>query len=440
MTTNKHRSVTIDVDGALTRDIDRPALPDGVRCPTHFAYWEGRENPKFKKLRAAVLRLTGFDLLLPDEDAASVCEDLFSGDPVAERFVDEVYHGETGPTQTRRMLEQALSEGIDSLEDVPDSMLELFAEFETVPDWVDPDLLEEGAAIWRRWGTMLFSFAGAETLEIYTESAVATPLSLAGGYAGDNALRRFLETCRFWMDVSEPGALLRPGSAGRATAMKVRVMHVSVRSRVASHDEWYIEKWGLPISQTYMTLTLIAGSVTPGLALWALGYQTSAREIRALIHFQKYMGHLLGVRMKWYPETIGDSIRMLLMTILSRSFDSGEVGRELIESYPKAFAPREGHTGLRWLREQYNFRINSVYSAMFMAPGTRKNYRMPAALPWALIPVVRFPLISAVEVVRRVPPIGRLHERVMCRHRENWYRAQMAGREAQFDASGALRR
>ena len=440
MTRSPHNSVTIDVEQSVGIRTDRPAVPDGVRCPTRFAYWEGRENPTFRKLRAAVLRLTGFDLLPTDEQAAAACADLYSGDPVAERFVDEVYHGETGPKETRRMLDRALADGIDSLEDVPDSMRELFAEFETVPDWVDPDLIEEGAAIWRRWGTMLFSFAGAETLEIYTESAVATPLSLAGGYAGDNALRRFLETCRFWIDVSEPGALLRPGSQGRATAMQVRVMHVSVRSRVASHGEWDLEKWGLPISQTYMTLTLIAGSVTPGLALWVLGYQTTPREIRALIHFQKYMGYLLGVRMTWYPETIGDSLRLLLMTVLSRSHDSGEHGRELIESYPQAFAPRDGHTGLQRLREHYNFRINSVYSAMFMAPGTRRNYRMPAALPWALIPVLRFPLISAVEVARRVPPVGRLHERVMCWHRENWYRAQMAGREAAFDASGALRR
>lgn len=414
--------------------------PEGVRCPTRFAYWEGREHPTFRRLRSAVLTLTGFDLLPTDDQAAAVCADLFSGDPVAERFVDEVYHGETGPTKTRRLLNRALTDGIDSLENAPASMRELFAEFETVPDWVDPGLVEQGAAVWRRWGTMLFSFAGAETLQIYTESAVATPLSLAGGYAGHNALRRFLETCRFWMDVSEPGALLRPGSRGRATAMKVRVMHVSVRSRVASHGEWDIEKWGLPISQTYMMLTLIAGSVTPGLALWTLGYQTSPREIRALIHFQKYMGHLLGVRMTWYPETIGDSIRMLVMTLLSRSHDSGEHGRELIESYPEAFAPRDGHTGLQRLREHYNYRINGVYSAMFMAPGTRRRYRMPSSLPWALIPLLRFPLISAVEVARRVPPIGRLHERIMCWHRESWYRAQMAGREAAFDASGALRR
>lgn len=125
MTTSKHDSVTIDVDAALTRDIDRPALPEGVRCPTRFAYWEGRENPKFTKLRAALLKLTGFDLLLDDEDAAAVCEDLFSGDPMAERIVDEVYHGDTGPKETRRMLDQALTDGIDSVENAPDSMREL---------------------------------------------------------------------------------------------------------------------------------------------------------------------------------------------------------------------------------------------------------------------------------------------------------------------------
>ncbi len=54
----------------------------------------------------------------------------------------------------------------------------------------------------------------AGTLEMYTESAVALPLAFAGGYAGDKALNRFLETARFWIDLSTPGALLTPGSRG----------------------------------------------------------------------------------------------------------------------------------------------------------------------------------------------------------------------------------
>ncbi|MGW5513681.1 oxygenase MpaB family protein [Nocardia africana] len=411
-----------------------------LKCPSAFRYWEAKQQPAVQRVEAIVRKVTGAELFPTDEQARALTEDLFAGDPVAERFVAEVMHGPGGSAQGRALLDRALAEGIDAVAEAPDSMRELFAEFDTVPGWVRPELVEQGAAVWRRWGTMLFSFAGAETLEMYTESAVATPLSLAGGYAGNSALRRYLETCRFWMDVSQPKALLTPGSAGRATALKVRVMHVSVRARVAGHPEWDIDKWGLPISQTYQLLTLIAGSVTPGLGLWALGYQTTPSEIRALLHFQKYMGYLLGVRLRWHPETVADSLRVLAMTIASRSYDAGAHGAELIESYPAAFAPRPEHRGVSRLRAAYNYRINSVYSAMYMAPGTRRKYRMPPAFPWLLIPVLRFPLITAMECVRRIPPVGRLHEKVMVRHRENWYRAQMQGREAEFDASGALRR
>ncbi|WP_062995094.1 oxygenase MpaB family protein [Nocardia mikamii] len=411
-----------------------------LKCPSAFRYWEAKQQPAVQRLEAIVRKVTGAELFPTDDQARALTEDLFAGDPVAERFVAEVMHGPGGSAAGRALLDRALAEGIDAVPEAPDSMRELFAEFDTVPEWVRPELVEQGAAIWRRWGTMLFSFAGAETLEMYTESAVATPLSLAGGYAGNSALRRYLETCRFWMDVSQPNALLTPGSTGRATALKVRVMHVSVRARVAGHPEWDIDKWGLPISQTYQLLTLIAGSVTPGLGLWALGYQTTPSEIRALLHFQRYMGYLLGVRLQWHPETVVDSLRVLAMTIASRSYDAGAHGAELIESYPAAFAPRPEHRGASRVRAAYNYRINSVYSAMYMAPGTRRKYRMPPAFPWLLIPVLRFPLITVMEFVRRIPPVGRLHEKVMVRHRENWYRAQMQGREAEFDASGALRR
>ena len=76
-----------------------------------------------------------------------------------------------------------------------------------------------------------------------------------------------------------------------------------------------------------------------------------------------------------------------------------------------------------------------------MAPGTRRRYTMPPAFPWIAIPIVRFPLITVMELARRLcPPFARAHEKLMLWHRENWYRAQMQGREAAFDASGALRR
>ncbi|MGB3696079.1 MAG: oxygenase MpaB family protein [Gordonia sp. (in: high G+C Gram-positive bacteria)] len=420
--------------------IEAEATPVRRPAPTAFPYREAMSRPMIRRARKLAKRLTGKDLFPTAEQIEAFHGDMYHADPVAERFVDEVFYGEIGQERGREILKQALAHGIESIEDPPESMVALFREFEEVPEWVDPALVEAGAQIWRRWGTFLFSVAGGETLEMYTEAAVATPLSLAGGYAGDNALRRFLETSRFWIDVSEPGALLTPGSKGRATAMLVRVMHVSVRRRVADHPEWHIDRWGIPISQAYMLLTLSGGSVVPALALWLVGVQTTRREIYALIHFQRYMGHIVGVRNTWYPETIADTLRLLALVSTARSHDSGEHGAELIESFPKAFAPRGGHTGLQRLREEYNGRIYAAYSRLFMMPWTYAKYRMPNAWPGLGWIALRFPLLAAVETARRIPPIGRLHETVMVAHRESWYRAQMSGREAEFDASGALRR
>ncbi len=409
------------------------------RCPTSFRYWEAKQEPKWRRLEKLAARF-GHDLFPTDEQARMVCDDLYSGDPVAERFVSEVLFGEIGHQRGREMLVQALEHGIDSVPDAPESMTALFADFDTVPEWVDRDQVELGASIWRRWGTMLFSVAGAITLEVYTEAGVATPLSLAGGYAGDNALRRFLETAKFWIDVSEPGALFTPGSQGRSTAMQVRVMHVSVRKRVGEHEEWDYDALGLPISQTWAMLTQVGGSVAPSLALAVLGHQTTPREMRALQHFNRYMGHLLGVQPQWIPESVRECLQLLAMATAARSYDAGEHGKELIESFPRAFAPREHQKGLARLRARYNYGIYSAYSALWMAPATRRGYDMPSALPWALLLPLRWPLVTVMELGRRLPGLKQLHDRAMCAHRRNWWEFQMEGRRAEFDASSALRR
>ncbi|SFA61568.1 hypothetical protein SAMN05444374_11828 [Rhodococcoides kroppenstedtii] len=422
-----------------------------TRVPTAFTYWETRRRPGWARADRAIRRLSGTSLFPPDDVAEAFCESLFHGDPVAERFVDEVYTPD--PAGARAMLDRALADGVDAVSAeldradgtppsaVPPAMRALFAEFETTPDWVDPVLVERGAAVWRRWGTMLFAVAGGITLEMYTEAAVATPLSLAGGYAGDNALRRFLETCKFWIDTSEPGALLRLGSEGRATAMKVRVMHVAVRRKVDGHPEWHREKWGYPISQGYQMLTLLGGSTVPALALRLVGLQTTADEIRALLHFQKYLGHLLGVNVERFPTTIADSLRLTAMVAASRSHDAGEHGRELVESYPASFAPRPGQRGLARLRARYNHGIHGAYTVLFMNPATRSRYRMPPVFPWILLVLARYPLLTLLEIARRtVPGVPGVVEHVAVAHRSRWYRAQMDGREADFDANGALRR
>lgn len=416
------------------------ARPDEV--PTAFRYPAARSGTSHARLRDRVLRWTGVDLFPTDADAAAFKAGLSTGDPIAERFVAETYHGELGARKARELVERAQRDGIASVADAPESLRALIEDFDRIPDWVDTELVEQGAAVWRRWAYALGAVGNAGTMDTYTESWLALPLSLSGGYAGERALHRYMETSRWWLEVSQPGAVLQPGSAARAISLHVRIMHVSVRARVAQHPEWDIERLGLPISQSAMMLTLLGGSVAPALGLTALGYITSPHEMRAVLHFNRYCGHLVGVRCDGYfPETVMDAWRILFMADAARSYDSEATGAELVESFVPAFAPKPTQRGLERLRAGYHYRVQAGYSGLFMLPWNRRRYDLPSpAIGMALL-LARAPLIAGVEVARRVVPgVDERWQRFALRRWERWYQWQSGGKAAQFRAATPLRR
>ena len=409
-------------------------------APTAFRYPEC--NGRRVALRNLVKRLTGVDLFPADAVARAFIAGLTEGDPVAERFVAETYHGELGARRARELVERAQRDGVDSVPEAPESMRALFAEFEQLPAWVDPELVEEGAAVWRRWAYALGALGNAGTNDTYTEGWLAVPLSLSGGYAGQRALHRYLETSRWWIEVCRPGAVLTPGSLGRNISMHVRIMHVSVRERVKQHPEWDAERWGLPISQSAMLLTLLGGSVAPALGLYLLGHLTSPREMRAVLHFNRYCGHLVGVRCDGYfPETVADAWRILFMADAARSYDSADSGTELVESFVPAFAPTRAHRGLARLRAEYHYRVQAGYLGLYMLPWNRRRYRLPSAVPGILLLLLRSPVILALELARRASGrVDRRWQRANLSRWENWLRWQSDGKAAAFEAAAPLRR
>lgn len=410
--------------------------------PQAFRYPAARRGTPHARLRDRVLRLTGFDLFPADEVAAAFKSGLTDGDPIAERFVAETYHGDLGAPRARALVERALRDGVDAVPDAPASLVALVEDFNHIPDWVDTDLVERGAAVWRRWAYALGAVGNAGTMDTYTEAWLALPLSLSGGYAGERALHRYLETSRWWIEVSRPGAVLRPGSAARAISLHVRIMHVSVRARVRQHPEWDFPRWGLPISQSAMLLTLLGGSVAPAAGLTALGFLTSPEETRAVLHFNRYCGHLVGVRCDGYfPQSVSDAWRILFMADAARSYDSGETGAELVESFAPSFAPRPDQRRLDRLRAGYHFRLQAGYAGLFMLPRNRRRYRLPSPWPGMLWLLLRSPLIAAVEVARRViPGVDGAWQRFGLSRWERWHRWQSGGRAARFEAATPLRR
>jgi hypothetical protein len=338
------------------------------------------------------------------------------------------------------MLEEAIAHGVGSLPNVPASMVHLFEEFEHDPEWLDREMMERGASVFRRFGPSVFSFAGVETLLAYTENSVVKPLALTGAYAGDTALNRFMETARFWIDVSEAGGL-EPGGAGRATALRVRIMHVFIRRRLMTHPEWDLDAWGMPISQSDALVTLMSSSYTPGLALHLLGYRTRVADIEAMMHFWRYVGHLLGVQPRWYPANVKEATQLSAVFFLKCSFGAGKDGAELVESYPRAFTPK---TGTRWrkrIRDEVNYRVQVGYTRYFLPGRFYRRYDMPNAWPWALLPLLQVPINLTFDVLARyIPAAGRLQDRYARTRRNTWFRNEMGNQKAHFAAAEKFRR
>jgi uncharacterized protein YeaO (DUF488 family) len=409
------------------------------RIPTEFLYWDRVDRPGVQRARRAWKAIWRFDPQPSDELVRRFAHSFYESDPVAEAFVEEVYD-QHGPTHGRKLLDQALEHGIDSVPDAPESMRRLFEEFEQRPEWLNDEQIDLGARVFRRYGTSVFSFATTSTLEMYSESSVAKPLSLSGGYAGEAAHKRQLETVRFWIDISEPGGL-NPGARGRATAMRVRVMHVFIRRRLLSHSEWDSEAWGTPISIGDATMTLIGGATIPGLALWSAGHQTTIREMEALLHFWRYIGHLLGVQPDFYPRNFEESVQLTYAYMVKRAYRAGADGRELVESYLRAFRPKPGSGWRKRVRDEINYRVQIGYTRFWSLPMTYRRHDMPFPWPWALHPLIQFPAVFGLETCRRlIPPLDDVADRVQRWRRIRWYENETGGRDAEFRPVEEFRR
>lgn len=399
-------------------------------APTDFRYWQRLRRPATRVARSAVRLALGFDPAPPEDRVRAFAASYFDADPVAEAYVEDVGL-ERGPGAARRWFDASLS---GSLPDgAPASLRTLLDDLKTPPDWLDPDALEMGARAFRRYGTAVFRFAGAITLQGYRESSVAKPLALTGAYSGASARRRFLETAQFWIDVSEPGGL-EVGAPGWLAAARVRLMHVFVRQRLLAHPEWDTPRWGLPINQGDATLTLMGGSFIPGFALRVMGYWPSVAEIEAMMHFWRYVGHLMGVRPDWYPADWREASQLVFVSLLKASHGAGEDGRVLSRGYANAFEPRAPG-----LRPRLEHRLHLGYTRFFLPAASYRDAGLPPAGIWAIHPLLQAPFIFAAEAARRIMGLDALADRVARRARRRWLERERE-RPAAFTAVDRMTR
>lgn len=310
---------------------------------------------------------------------------LWQGDEPMDKVVAWMFAA--GPRQARAQFEQALTLGIDTLDNPPAELVEFFRLLDTPPAWLRTDLLDEGARAAQMSGHVGFF--------------VLRDLALMGGYAYFNSFNQVLaatgslhkeaglrlgETGKWLQDVTDTGGMARFG-AGFLSTIRVRMVHAMVRRHLQAKGDWDAEAWGLPINQVDMQATYLAfGPVTlAGARLF--GVPVGLRESRAAMHLWRYIGWLSGVREEWLAITERDGLRKLYHTFLTHDLPDekiGLMGRALRDQPLTQYLPElAGHPRLAALKRRYLYERHISNSSLILLPTQRRRLGIPFhAVPW----------------------------------------------------------
>lgn len=230
------------------------------------------------------------------------------------------------------MLTQACDHGIESVVDAPQELRVFIAEMERVPDWLDMNLVEEGARLDRNKAANLgpFIIRGA-FIATFMNKYAALPMAITGTLTAKTAARRVKDTATFFTTSVLPGALDRYGPGFKSAAM-VRLMHSMVRANVMRRDkDWDLRVYGVPIPQVDQ---MPAGLIT----IFLLAYSMLAKgrtefnaDERALLELSRYRCFLLGLPedlLADTPQGIVDLMNARSGT-LRRGFDDSTCGELL---------------------------------------------------------------------------------------------------------------
>ncbi|WP_158643370.1 oxygenase MpaB family protein [Ketobacter alkanivorans] len=342
-------------------------------------------RPALKSMRRVFRLLYGSDPHPTPGQMADIKRHMLMGDRLADAVVEMYKDLPVG--QGRKLVDQALEHGIDSIDNPPQALIALFEQVDDEPIWLDHDKLRLACDVSRRVGP--------------SGELVLRNLALMGGYLGAAAAkplvftgqldrmtpRRLVETGKFWMDVTTVGGLGRK-QEGFKSAVRVRIMHAQVRKMLLDSGKWNME-WGHPLNQWDSMATILEFSSIFLTGLRSIGFIFSKKEREAVIHLWRYIGFLMGVEERILPASEADSMRALyqvVATICDPDEDTKVLGLSLANAPTNIDGDRWWEKQLgqleRTLRVGYTrFILGDKAGDELGLPKTAAKYFWPAQAP-----------------------------------------------------------
>jgi hypothetical protein len=299
-------------------DVDFSVLPERYVSDVDL---ESRSLGRYKRYAVSALS--------DPERIEKVRNYTMMGDRVADAYAALI--PEYGFRTLVTMLDDACDNGVEAVANAPAELITFIRAMEATPDWVDMELVEQGAREERIPLANISPFAirGA-FIATFMNKYTALPMTMTGTLSDAKSARRVFETASFFTATVMPGALNRY-AAGFKAAAKVRLMHSMVRYNIMQTGKWDAATYGIPIPQVDQMPAGLIGIFLLSFKLLAKGRTTFTPAEQARVELSRYRCFLLGLPQDLLGETPQEIVDLMMARTLSlrEEFDDDTCG-ELI--------------------------------------------------------------------------------------------------------------
>lgn len=187
---------------------------------------------------------------------------------------------------------------------------EMWEEINTIPPWVDWAQIERGQDVFYRYGgPAITGLAYQSLLGGMGAARVVETLARTGGFSTTAARKRLFETTQHILQCTKSLESIKPGGAGHASSVRVRLLHASVRQRILNlakqRPSYYnVEEWGVPVNDLDQIATVGTFCAT---LIWVSfprqGIFLREQEKEDYVALWRYIGYLLGTPTDFFETT-----------------------------------------------------------------------------------------------------------------------------------------
>jgi hypothetical protein len=245
----------------------------------------------------------------PEGTIAKMGDLAWEGDELADNVAEMFTR--LGQREGRRLFDQALDRGIDSIDAPPTELAKLFEQLDREPEWLDRDRINRAGAVIQKGGALIpvieFVF---DALVTYYGGAVSRAINATGRM---NSKTRLVESNAFLAKMPLPNSLNR-FEDGFKRAVRVRIMHAQVRRHFLSKRSPLAatyEDLGMPISNADTMFGVSQFGIMLILFHQRLGGRYTEEELEDAISLWVYIVFIMGGKEEFLPRTLEEQYEQL---------------------------------------------------------------------------------------------------------------------------------